>query len=151
MDCQSGPESYRSYDGLLADVTDWDGLRTTLSERGMLDPDRYFVAVARWELCYKTLFALGDTMEVVCLGRNPVGFAPAEKALQTSLVGKDAIIVDNWWRSSMGRDTFQGLFASIEPLEAVRISRFGLPVFDLRQLVGNGLKTPFVARSHDPS
>jgi 4-amino-4-deoxy-L-arabinose transferase-like glycosyltransferase len=138
--------NYRKYDALVADITDWTSLRIALSEREMLDPDRYFVVVARWELCYKAIFALGDTLDVVCLGENPVGFAPATE--QASLLGKNAIIVDNWWNSTVDRDAFTSLFTSVEPGNPVTISRSNLPVLTLRLVIASDLKTPFVARSH---
>lgn len=140
---------YKRYDSLVADQTDWTSLRADLEARGMLDPDKYFVVVARWEFCHKANYAFGDRMKIICLDDNPVGFAKAHE--QADLVGKDAVIVNNWWRSQVRRDDFLAGFTAVEPPQPVVITRYGIPVMSLDLVVAEKLKAPFVARSYGPT
>jgi len=138
--------SYRTYDDLLADQTDWHSLRTTLAERNMLDPDRYFIAVARWDFCYRVEYVIKGDLPVVCLSDNSTGFGPPTRL--NTLVGKDAIFIRNWSQLSEERtNEFVAQFAGREPDDTIAIRRMGRPVMMLDVAVLRGLQQPLLARS----
>ena len=126
-------------DPVIVDQIDWWALRRVIDEKGLLDPEKAFVIAGNWNDCAKAARVVGDTLEVVCLTDNPIQrvFPPTD-----SLIGRDAIIVTNYWSRRDARAALEAKFASLEEMKPVPIASFGWLVTSFDLLYGRDLQAP---------
>jgi len=120
------------------DVFDWRDLKPTLASRGLLAPGT-IVARPSWIDAGKLNYALGDEFLVLCVSRDPRGFAYLQD--ERRVAGRDAIVVANATRSDWLAKV-KDRFERVESLDDVILTRAGQPVVTLRIARGVGLKLP---------
>lgn len=130
------------YDPLVADDTDWRDLRSRLAQDGLLD-SRHFLLLGRYEYCFKAEFVIGDSLPIACLSANPVSHALWRD--DGALLGRDAIIITNWWNARQSISEVSAKFASVEKLPPVWITAYGRPVLRVELAIGHNLLRPFFA------
>jgi 4-amino-4-deoxy-L-arabinose transferase-like glycosyltransferase len=118
------------------DVLDWNGLQLALQSRHLMGPG-LFVATVSWIDGGKVDYALGGQMPVLCLSRDPRGFAFLRD--EREFAGRDAVIVANARRADWQR-LAQAYFQRIEPLADVQLQRASGPALTLKLARGIGLK-----------
>ena len=119
------------------DLLDWRGLYATVVELRQRHPD-VIVATVSWIDAGKVDYALGGLVPVICVSRDPRGFAFMRN--WRSLSGRDALIV-----AAAGRPDWLRLakphFQSIETLADVPLLRAGEPALILHMAYGYHLQT----------
>jgi hypothetical protein len=129
--------SFNNYDGIVADQADWWNLRTTLEEKSFLD-SKHFVLVGRYELCFKAQFVLKDSLPVVCLSDNPIALSLWRD--DAALLGRDAIIITNWWTARQAIPTVAAKFERVEEIAPLWILAHGRPVMRVELALGHNLQ-----------
>lgn len=126
------------------DVLDWDDLRSALRSRHLMGPD-LIVATVSWIDGGKVDYALGGQLPVLCLSRDPRGFAFLRD--ERAFAGRDAIIVANAHRADWQRLAAL-YFQRVEPLADVQLQRTSGAALTLKLARGIGLKSsPDAVRS----
>jgi dolichyl-phosphate-mannose-protein mannosyltransferase len=132
------------YDPLVADDTDWRNLRTRLEQDGLID-SRHFLLIGRYEYCFKAELVIKDALPIACLSANPVAHALWRD--DAALLGRDAIIVANWWNARQSIPAVSAKFASVEKLPPLWITAHGRRVLRVDLAIGHDLQHPiFEAR-----
>ena len=138
------PAITSNYDPLVADGTDWRNLRTRLEQDGLID-SRHFLLIGRYEYCFKAELVIKDTLPIACLSINPVSHALWRD--DAALIGRDAIIVTNWWNARQSIAEVSAKFASVEKLPQLWITDHGRRVLRVDLALGHDLQRPiFEAR-----
>jgi len=129
---------WQAYDPVASDQVDWWDLRSLLAERGMLDPERYFLIGDRWEDCAKIGVVLGGRLPIVCLTTNPIHTAFSRDP--AVLLGRDGLYITR--RPLAGRRRIEANFATIEPPVPFVLTQFGFPLVRVDVVVGRNLRIP---------
>jgi hypothetical protein len=138
------PAISSDYDPLVADGSDWRNLRTRLEQDGLVD-SRHFLLFGRYEYCFKAELVIKDALPIACLSINPVAHALWRD--DAALLGRDAIIVSNWWNARQSIAAVSAKFASVEKLPPLWITAHGRPVLRVDLAIGHNLLRPiFEAR-----
>jgi hypothetical protein len=132
--------SFDEYDAIVSDQTDWNELRDVLQSRGMLDQNRYFVLAGRYEFCFKTQLVLNNALPVACLTDNPIYQVLAHD--DAALLGRDAIIVADWWNAPQPIDEVMAKFESFEALPPIWMTLHGRPTRQVHLVIARNLKQP---------
>jgi hypothetical protein len=122
-------------------------LRTTLEEKGLLGSNRYFVLVGRYEFCFKAQFVLKDSLPVVCVTDNPI-FESLWRD-DAALIGRDAIIITNWWLAQQAIQTVQAKFERVEEIAPLWMMAYGRPVVRAEVALGRNLQHAIFERPRD--
>jgi 4-amino-4-deoxy-L-arabinose transferase-like glycosyltransferase len=130
--------AFDNYDAIVADQTDWESFRTTLEERGFLDSKRYFVLAGRYFFCFKAQLVLRDSIPVACLSDDPIWRSLWRD--DAALLGRDAIIITNWWNAPQSIATVRDKFERIEEISPIWITAYGRPVMRVDLLLGHNLQ-----------
>jgi 4-amino-4-deoxy-L-arabinose transferase-like glycosyltransferase len=133
------PAITSTYDPLVADDTDWHNLRARLEHDGLID-SRHFLLIGRYEYCFKAEFVMKDTLPIACLSANPVSHSLRRNAV--ALLGRDAIIVTNWWNARQSIAAVSGKFVSVAKLPPLWIADHGRPVLRVELDIGHNLQRP---------
>jgi 4-amino-4-deoxy-L-arabinose transferase-like glycosyltransferase len=139
--------SFNDYDPIVSDQADWWNLRAALEERGLLDSKRYFILAGRYYFCFKAQLVLRDSLPVVCLSDNPISHSLSSD--DAALLGRDAIIITNWWAAPQTISTVQAKFERIEEIAPLWIMAYGRPVFRVDLLLGHNLQRTLSERPGD--
>jgi len=132
-----------NYDPLVADGTDWRNLRTRLEQDGLVD-SRHFILIGRYEYCFKAELVIKDALPIACLSINPVSHALWRD--DAALLGRDAIIVTNWWNARQSIPAASAKFASVEKLPPLWITDHGRHVLRVDLAIGHDLQRPLFDR-----
>lgn len=139
--------SFDNYDPIVADQADWWNLRTALEEKGLLDSKHHFVLAGRYYFCFKAQLVLRDSLPVVCLSDNPISRSLWRD--DAALLGRDAIIITNWWVAPQTIPTVQAKFERVEEIAPVWITAYGRPVMRVDLALGHNLRRPIFERPGD--
>ena len=139
--------SFNNYDPIVSDQADWWNLRDTLEEKGLLDSKRYFVLAGRYYFCFKAQLVLRDSLPVVCLSDNPISHSLSRD--DAALLGRDAIIIINWWAGQQTIPTIEAKFERVEKIAPVWIMAYGRPVLRVDLLLGHNLLHTILERPGD--
>ena len=131
------PAINSDYDPLVADDTDWRNLRARLEHDGFFD-SRHFLLIGRYEYCFKAELVIKDAIPIACLSANPVSHALWRD--DAALIGRDAIIVTNWWNARQSVAEVSAKFASAEKLPPLSITDHGRPVLRVDLAIGHNLQ-----------
>jgi hypothetical protein len=135
------PAIKADYDPLVADDTDWRGLRSRLEQDGLLD-SRHFLLLGRYEYCFKVELVIADRLPIACLSANPVSHSLWRD--DAALVGRDAIIITDRWNARQSIAEVSAKFASVEQLPPLWITAYGRPVLRLNLAIGRNLQRPIL-------
>jgi hypothetical protein len=135
--------SFASYDPIVADQADWWDLRAALEEKGLLDSN-HFVVAGRYYFCFKAQLVLKDSVPVACLADNPIALSLWRD--DAALLGRDAIIITNWWMAPQTVATVEAKFARIEKIAPLWITMHGRPVMRVELALGRNLQRPIFGR-----
>lgn len=136
------PAISRDYDPLVADDADWRDLRSRLARDGLLD-SRHFLLLGRYEFCFKAELAIRDSLPIACLSANPVSHSLWRD--DDALLGRDAIIITNWWNARASIAQVNAKFESVEKLPPVWITAYGRPVLRVELAIGHNLQRSIFA------
>ncbi len=140
------PAINADYDPLVADDTDWHGLRSRLEQDGLLD-SRHFLLLGRYEYCFKVELVIADRLPIACLSANPVSHSLWRN--DAALIGRDAIIITDRWNARQSIAAVSAKFASVEKLPPLWITDHGRPVLRVDLVIGHDLRQPiFEVRQH---
>jgi hypothetical protein len=131
------PAANANYDPIVADFTDWRNLRTTLDARGLLD-SKHFILAGRYEFCFKAQLVLKDKVPVVCLSNNPVALSLWRD--DAALLGRDGIIITNWWNWRQPISELEAKFENVEELAPLWLMNHGRPVMRVQLALGHNLQ-----------
>lgn len=120
------------------DLLDWTGLGPALAERGLIDAQTPAVAASYWTDAGKANYAIGRTVQVLCLCLNPQQFAYAQNL--PAFVGRDLILVGTKGILASRKDVLFRRFERVEPLAPVVLMRGGVPALELQLYRGVGFK-----------
>ncbi len=137
------PAITADYDPLVADDTDWHGLRSRLEQDGLLD-SRHFLLLGRYEYCFKVEFMIADRLPIACLSTNPVSHSLDRD--DAALIGHDAIIITDRWNARQSIAAVSAKFASVEPLPPLWITDHGRRVLRVHLALGHNLQRPIFER-----
>ncbi len=122
-------------------AVDWSSLKTELAQRHLIGPDSPAVAAIRWHEAGKLDYALGGTIPVLCLGKDPREYGILRDI--GAYEGRNLLIIAS--RSSLPqiRAEFGSMFRSIDPLPPLTVTHAGkaamtLPLYLGRDLHRNG-------------
>lgn len=118
------------------EVFDWRGLGTALRERQLMKADRLLATVS-WIDGGKVDYALGGTTPVLCLSRDPRGFAFLRD--NRRFEGRTVVIVSPAQRPDW-QTLAQPYFERIEPQPDIVLQRSAGPALTLKIGLGIGLK-----------
>jgi hypothetical protein len=121
------------------DVLDWRELEPALTRRGLLRPAT-ILATPSWIDGGKLNYALGGRYTVLCLCRDPRGFAFLPQ--QGVQMASEVLLISNATRSDW-RQTLGAFVDDIGPLADVVLSRGGQPAVTLHVARGIGLKATY--------
>jgi hypothetical protein len=130
------------YDPLVADDTDWHGLRSRLERDGLLD-SRHFLLLGRYEYCFKVELVIADRLPIACLSTNPVSHSLWRN--DAALRGRDAIIITDRWDARQSIADVNAKFASVEKLPPLWISDHGRRVLKVDLALGHDLQRSIFA------
>jgi hypothetical protein len=133
------PAISADYDPLVADDTDWHGLRSRLERDGLLD-SRHFLLLGRYEYCFKVELVIADRLPIACLSTNPVSHSLWRD--DAALVGRDAIIITDRWNARQSIAEVNAKFASVEKIPPLWITDHGRPVLRVDLALGHNLQQP---------
>jgi Dolichyl-phosphate-mannose-protein mannosyltransferase len=136
------PAITSDYDPLVADDADWGDLRSRLARDGLLD-SRHFLLLGRYEYCFKAGLVIRDSLPIACLSANPVSHALWRD--DAALLGRDAIIITNWWNARQSIAEVNAKFDSVERLPPVWITAYGRAVLRVELAIGHNLRRPLFA------
>jgi len=133
------PAINSNYDPLVADDTDWRNLRARLEQDGFFDSG-HFLLIGRYEYCFKAELVIKDALPIACLSANPVSHALWRD--DAALIGRDAIIVTNWWNARQSIADVSAKFETVEKLPPLWITDHGRPVLRVDLALGRNLQKP---------
>jgi 4-amino-4-deoxy-L-arabinose transferase-like glycosyltransferase len=119
-----------------SDLIDWRELGPALAGAGLLKPGMA-VAALNWTVAGKVSYALGPDVPVLCLCAEPHGFRL--RADPSGWTGQDMAVVAVRGASFASA---ADLFADLQPVADVTISRHGRPVLHLDIRIGRNLRVP---------
>lgn len=125
---RAAPQWFSAGDPSL-EALDWRGLELYLRDSGLVNGRAAFIASSHWIDAGKIDYALGGTLPVLCLSEQPHHFAFRHN--QAEYKGKDALLIGRRQVMSNVYTVFGPYFSTIEPVEAVKITRGGMPEIDI--------------------
>jgi hypothetical protein len=137
------PAISADYDPLVADDTDWQGLRSRLEHDGLVD-SRHFLLLGRYEYCFKVELVMKDAVPIACLSTNPTSHSLWRD--DAALIGRDAIIITDRWNARQSIASVNAKFASVEQLPPLWISDHGRRVLRIDLALGHDLQRPIFER-----
>jgi hypothetical protein len=131
------------YDPLVADDTDWRNLRSRLERDGFID-SRHFLLLGRYEYCFKAELVIKDALPIACLSVNPVSHALWRD--DAALIGRDAVIIANWWNARQSIAAVSAKFAGVDKLPPLWITNHGRRVLRVDLAIGHNLQRSIFER-----
>jgi hypothetical protein len=120
---------------------DYDALREFLAQRGWLDNDRVFLAATRWYDAGNMAWAARGARPGLAMTDDPRNVAYLYP--QTPLLGKDAVLMARYAGDDEVKRLTNGVFASVEKLPDLIITRGGRPELRLRMYYCRNLRRAY--------
>lgn len=126
---------------LIIEGADWRGLAPALAANGIATGDNRFVIALKWHEAGRIATALDRATPVTVFDRDARGFAFLIN--QTTLIGKDAIVITRADESDRIVATLSSLFDTVDPPMPMTLSVAGGVPFPIAVAVAHGLKRPY--------
>jgi len=122
----------------LLESIDWRDLATELNVRGLAGRPDLFIAATRWHEAGKIDYALGGSIPVLCLCRDPRGYGVLTQP-ETHL-GETGLIVGRNLSPERIMAVYGAYFDNIEQMPPIVITHAGKPACGLSVYLGHALR-----------
>ena len=127
--------------GPTRETLDWTEARPRLAALGVGRPGGPFVAAVKWMDAGKVAYALGPHVPVVCLCGSPHQFGYLTD--QRTLLGRDAVLVDQTPGASGVPRAYAPYFARIDSLPAIVVRQGGRAALRIQTFLGRDYRSVF--------
>ena len=128
-------------DSPTRETLDWTEARPRLAQLGVGRPGGPFVAAVKWMDAGKIAYALGPHVPVVCLCGSPHQFGYLTD--QRTLLGRDAVLVDQTRGASGVPRVYAPYFARIDSLPPVVVHQGGRAALRIQTFFGRDYRSVF--------
>ena len=123
------------------ETLDWTEARPRLAVLGVGRPGGPFVAAVKWMDAGKIAYALGPQLRVVCLCGSPHQFGYLTD--QRTLLGRDAVLVDQTPGASGVPRVYAPYFARIDSLSPIVVHQGGRAALRIQTFLGRDYRSVF--------
>jgi 4-amino-4-deoxy-L-arabinose transferase-like glycosyltransferase len=126
---------------LIIEGADWRGLAPALAANGIATGDNRFVIALKWHEAGRIVTALDRATPVTVFDTDARGFAFLVN--QTTLVGRDAVVIARADEADRIVPTLSPLFEKVDPPASITLSVAGAVPFPISVAVAHGLRRPY--------